>query len=234
MTTTKFKVSILVLVATLFIFKSFAATFATNANGDIELVLGPVDYDMRSVLETNPLPAQLTCVGWITNTVAGKNASTVINGLKYFGGTLKGNNNWLAILAAWVATLRVVFKPFNVWLQKRLSSTFMNSVAVPGSDHDLFLQRILTSKKYRTVAFVLDLVASLKLPDIDSYIAHLVATFPTKSLLRPAPQTVDEGNIGKTVSEIQPSGAIISRPAPIEPAPAITSTEEAKQHALAP
>lgn len=127
-------------------------------------------------------PVSVTNASFAMNTkqFGDETPHSALDPLKLSLAILEGHAPWLVSLMAWMATMRVAFKPFNAWLQKRITNYFMSSVSKPGGDHDAFIQNILVSKKYRTVAFWLDIIASVKLPSIDTYMQRLVWAFPSR------------------------------------------------------
>lgn len=162
--------------AAAFVLLIFIALFVTcRVRGQ-----GVVDYVMNtSGVQTNQ--NGITNVTFTANTIPTEPPpASALDPLKLILSILEGHAPWLVTLMTWMATMRVAFKPFNAWLQKRITNYFMSSVSKPGGDHDAFIQNILVSKKYRTVAFWLDILASIKLPSIDTYMQRLVRAFPSR------------------------------------------------------
>lgn len=60
--------------------------------------------------------------------------------------------------------MRVALKPISVLIQTKLSEALVRVAESPEVDDDTVVLRIVTSRGWRLTAFVLDLVASVKLP----------------------------------------------------------------------
>lgn len=71
--------------------------------------------------------------------------------------SLMGHNGMLVALAVWMGTLRMIFKPIMSGIQAVVSLT-------PTVKDDTILADVLNSKVYKTIVFIFDYVASLKLP----------------------------------------------------------------------
>ena len=77
---------------------------------------------------------------------------------------LQGDQGWLLQLSAWMVAFRTIFKPFSAQLQAFLDRAVLWVQASPETDDDLLLERLLASRAYRFLAFLLDFFASIKLP----------------------------------------------------------------------
>lgn len=88
---------------------------------------------------------------------------------------LVGDQGRAAQVLALVGALRLALKPFNLWLQARL--TAMVSAAqgdAPESASRDRLMALLDSRAYQVLAFLADLLTSVKLPDAHALIAHRI------------------------------------------------------------
>ena len=89
---------------------------------------------------------------------------------------LLGDSGRVAQVVAMVGALRLALKPFNLWLQSRL--TAMISAAqgdAPESASRDRLMALLDSSAYQVFAFLADLLTSVKLPDANALIQHRAA-----------------------------------------------------------
>lgn len=80
---------------------------------------------------------------------------------------LGGQQGWIPAVAGWVTASRVFFKTFNSVL---VQPVFNKAIAIiaesPDKDDDAILYALLSSKLYRAFAFIVDLAASIKLPNV--------------------------------------------------------------------
>lgn len=65
--------------------------------------------------------------------------------------------DWLLAVISIIGMLRLVVKPVMTIIQKIVKET-------PSKKDDAWLEKLLKSKGYRIFRFILDLVASIKLP----------------------------------------------------------------------
>lgn len=77
---------------------------------------------------------------------------------------LGGSQGKLATAIVWIGALRLAAKPISGIIQMFMSRLIIFIQGTPELDDDAFLVRILQSKAYRFVAFIVDLIASVKLP----------------------------------------------------------------------
>ena len=75
---------------------------------------------------------------------------------------LGGDQGWVARVVAWMGTLRLVSKLFSTHLEN-----FLTAACAASADDPWFrrkLQRILASRPYKVLAFLVDYFLSIKLP----------------------------------------------------------------------
>lgn len=75
---------------------------------------------------------------------------------------------WLASVLFFIGAMRLLSKPVSGWVQILFTKLVVFVTGTPEKDDDDWLKSFLASKPYRFVAFVVDLVASVKLPNSDS------------------------------------------------------------------
>jgi hypothetical protein len=83
--------------------------------------------------------------------------------------------DWVQKDYPWVATLimimgfaRLLAKPISGWLQGVFSKLAAFVERTPETDDDEWLRRVLASVPYRVLAFIVDLILSVKLPTSDT------------------------------------------------------------------
>lgn len=83
---------------------------------------------------------------------------------------LQGNTHlgFLPQLVVWIGALRIAAKPFSAWLQILFTRAVLFVQVTPEHDDDAFVERLLANPFYRLIAFTVDLLASIKLPNSDS------------------------------------------------------------------
>lgn len=81
---------------------------------------------------------------------------------------LGGKISWLATALAWIGALRLVAKPVSAWVQTLFSKLVAKVTETPEPDDDELVARLIKSWPYRILAFLVDWVASVKLPTSDS------------------------------------------------------------------
>lgn len=67
-----------------------------------------------------------------------------------------------------MGALRLLAKPISGWLQGLFTKLVLFVQGTPQTDDDAWVERILSSKVYRVLAFLVDWGASIKLPSSDS------------------------------------------------------------------
>jgi hypothetical protein len=75
---------------------------------------------------------------------------------------------WFPKFLMWMGIIRVVLKPFNLWLQAFLNRAVDYLRGDGYADDAAWVDRILRSRWYRLPAFLLDYFASVKLPQAPS------------------------------------------------------------------
>ena len=78
--------------------------------------------------------------------------------------TLAGQHGGLSAGLAWIAALRVSLKPFSIQISSVLDRAVNRACQTDDTDDDQFILRIFSARWYRVLAFLLDLLASVKLP----------------------------------------------------------------------
>lgn len=71
---------------------------------------------------------------------------------------------WLPTVLMWIGGIRLVMKPVNGWAQAKLQRAIDRAKETEDPGDDRIMQRILDSAAYRTLAFLLDMFVSIKLP----------------------------------------------------------------------
>jgi hypothetical protein len=89
--------------------------------------------------------------------------------------------DWVQAKYPWAATLvmvmgfaRLLAKPISGWLQGMFSKLAAFVERTPETDDDEWLRRVLASVPYRVLAFIVDLILSVKLPTSDTVEVALV------------------------------------------------------------
>lgn len=77
---------------------------------------------------------------------------------------LTARHGWLPAALGWMSALRLACKPISIWLQGALTELFAFVQATNESEDDEFVDAMLRARWYRVLAFLLDLLASVKLP----------------------------------------------------------------------
>jgi len=78
--------------------------------------------------------------------------------------TLAARHGWVVCAVTWVGALRTAFKPVSGKIGRYLDRAVARVAETEDPADDLVLQRMLSSRWYRVLAFTLDLIASIKLP----------------------------------------------------------------------
>lgn len=81
---------------------------------------------------------------------------------------LQGDNGLPAQIVAWMGALRVPLKLVSGKVQDFLTKLVAYVQGTPELDDDLMLSRVLSSRWYRVLVFILDYAGSIKLPTADS------------------------------------------------------------------
>lgn len=81
---------------------------------------------------------------------------------------LGGKGAWIGTVIVWMGALRLVAKFFSGWLQGVFTKGLQGVVDSIETDDDALAARILASLWYRALAFVIDLLTSIKLPSSQS------------------------------------------------------------------
>ena len=100
--------------------------------------------------------------------------------LQPFIDAMQGEQGIVLQISAWMVALRTGFKPFSARLQLYLERIVSYVHETPETDDDKLLQRVLSSRAYRVLAFAIDFLASIKLPR-----AAVPSTPSTPSILAP-------------------------------------------------
>jgi hypothetical protein len=79
---------------------------------------------------------------------------------------LAGKLGWLPALMGWMAALRVAFKFVSGAVQTRLSSKLAEIAGENDADEIGWIEGVLRQRWYRVLAFLVDLVCSVKLPSL--------------------------------------------------------------------
>lgn len=82
---------------------------------------------------------------------------------------LSGKFGWLSTVFAWMGAMRVAAKPISAVLQDGAAKFIASAIESESDDDDRLAASILGSRTYRLLAFVLDWVASIKLPTLKQY-----------------------------------------------------------------
>lgn len=101
---------------------------------------------------------------------------------------LCGDSGRVAQVVALIGALRLALKPFNLWLQSRLTAMISAAQgdATESASRDR-LMALLDSQAYQVFAFLTDLLTSVKLPDSNALIQRRAALPQTPD---PRPQTL--------------------------------------------
>ena len=94
---------------------------------------------------------------------------------------LSGDNGWLAQVSGWMVTARLVLKPFSALLVARLTEAIFRVIDTEDAATVEMALQLLRAKAYRWAAFVIDLVASLKLPTAKEFTARLETKTKTQT-----------------------------------------------------
>jgi hypothetical protein len=78
--------------------------------------------------------------------------------------TLQGDHGWIAAIGVWIGALRVALKPFGAQITSLLDRAIERARETDDTEDDQFILRVISSRWYRVLAFLLDLLASVKLP----------------------------------------------------------------------
>lgn len=82
---------------------------------------------------------------------------------------LAGKYGGLATVFTWMGAMRVAAKPISAVLQEGFSKAIAQAVDSDDDGDDKLVQAILGSRAYRLCAFLLDWIASVKLPTLKAY-----------------------------------------------------------------
>jgi hypothetical protein len=85
---------------------------------------------------------------------------------------LGGDHGRLAQVIALIGSARIALKPFNLWLQAQLTAlvdSCQDRTDFARPDH---VRALLESTPYRLLAFAVDLLSSIKLPDASALTVH--------------------------------------------------------------
>lgn len=89
--------------------------------------------------------------------------------------TLTQKYPWLATLLLAMGTSRLLVKLFSDRIQKSLTAALQRVAESPEQDDDLLAVKLLSARWYRVTAFIVDILASVKLPNIKSLLSLQVA-----------------------------------------------------------
>lgn len=81
---------------------------------------------------------------------------------------LSGKISWLATALAWIGALRLVAKPVSAAVQTAFSKLVAKAIETPEPEDDELVGKLIRSWPYRILAFLVDWIASVKLPTSDS------------------------------------------------------------------
>lgn len=82
---------------------------------------------------------------------------------------MQGDNGWVTAVIAWMGALRLPMKIVSAWLQSTMTKALAYVLATPETDDDAFVVRVLQSKTYRFIVFLLDMFLSLKMPTVQGF-----------------------------------------------------------------
>lgn len=88
---------------------------------------------------------------------------------------LTGQHGWLSSVFAWVGALRLAAKPITAAIDDGMHKAIVRAVESDEQDDDRLVERLLGNPAYRTVAFLLDWLTSIKLPTLKAFRAALAA-----------------------------------------------------------
>lgn len=81
---------------------------------------------------------------------------------------LGGKISWLATALAWIGALRLVAKPVSAWVQSAFSKLVAKTIETPEVDDDALVAKLISSWPYRVLSFLVDWIASVKLPTTET------------------------------------------------------------------
>lgn len=84
--------------------------------------------------------------------------------LQQLFGAWAAKHGWATTLLVWVGTARFAMKPIASWVTAAITRALAYVRNTPETDDDALLQRVMRSKVYRVLAFLVDWTASVKLP----------------------------------------------------------------------
>jgi len=139
---------------------------------------------------TNIVAAPVTDTGAAVTDAAGPLAP-LIKSMEHNGGWQKSVAQWFMWLSGIMVIARVSFKGFGVKMQAALTARIIGDISRPGSDHDIYTQKSLSAPAYRWTVFWIDMLLSIKLPTLDTYLDALASKYP----LTPPPAAVATGTV---------------------------------------
>jgi hypothetical protein len=77
---------------------------------------------------------------------------------------LAAKHGWITAVLGWMSALRIGIKPFSAALQNGFTRLFAFVHETAEADDDAFVAAMLKARWYRVIAFLFDLLASVKLP----------------------------------------------------------------------
>jgi len=83
--------------------------------------------------------------------------------------SLSGENGFVTQALTWIAALRLAIKPGQIWIRDRIISVLQRAAESADISDDQIVESVLTSSAWRVTAFILDFLASLKLPLVDDF-----------------------------------------------------------------
>ena len=82
---------------------------------------------------------------------------------------LSAKYGWAAAATGWITTARLTLKPVSSFMQVKMTEALQRIASSPEKDDDELIGKLLANKAYRLFAFLMDLLASVKLPTTASF-----------------------------------------------------------------